>query len=198
MLFLSIPFFSLKTTTETNKMNGHQYRHALCALLTKNMICILQKVQNDAAHLICHSATYFWSLILFTGFLSNLAFCAKFLSLNHWTTKPLPISTVSSSCMFGLANSVHLLILDSFIFHPLTSYAGPPAFLCQALWNDLPYSFWHSSSVASFKSTLKTQFSPLDPKCIACVHVAVYHWFCTHVLEVPRKMMTVVLNSVFI
>ena len=43
------------------------------------------------------------------------------LPLNHWPTKPLPISLISSSCMFRHANSVRLPILDSFVFNPLTS-----------------------------------------------------------------------------
>ena len=103
--------------------------------------------------------TYLWSFVLYIGFLSNPAFSTKllFLPINHWATKSLPIYLISSA-MFHLANSIHLPILHSFIFHPLTSSSGWCTFFYQAplLWNNLPYSLWHSSSISSFKSALKT------------------------------------------
>ena len=66
---------------------------------------------------------YLRSFVLYTGFLSNPAFRTKFffLPLNHWTTKPLPVCLISSSSVFRLANSVRLPVLDSVVFHPLTS-----------------------------------------------------------------------------
>ena len=73
----------------------------------------------------CHvwPHNYLRSFVFYTGLLSNPVFSTKvlFLPLNHWTTKPLPISLISSSCMFRLTNSYLLPILYSFVFHQLTS-----------------------------------------------------------------------------
>ena len=74
----------------------------------------------------------------------------------HWTTRPLPVCLITSSCMFRLSRSARLSIVD-FVLHLLTLWsllvnAAPSSkkhhFPGTA---DLPYSLWHSSSVASFK-----------------------------------------------
>ena len=140
-------------------MNGHQYQHAvaLCALLTKKYL-----YTSKSSKWCCPP---------------QLSFCHIFLILDtlHW----LPVKSCilckillifkslnnqAPSYLYNLIQlhvrscQLCLLILDSFIFHLLTSYSGLPAFFCQVplLWNDLPYSFWHSSSIASFQSALKT------------------------------------------
>ena len=79
--------------------------------------------------------TCLWSSVLYTRFLSNPESSTKllFLLLNHSTTKPPPISLISSSCMFRLTNSARLPILDSSVLHLLTSGALA----------DSPYSIKH-------------------------------------------------------
>ena len=135
-------------------------------------------------------STYIWSFVLYTGFPSNPAFSIHFfLPSNHWTIKPLPISLISSSCIFHLANSGCLPIFNFFVFHPLTSSLLVDAPL---LWNNLPDSVPHSSSIASFKSALKTHLfsSGLWMPCLCvcvCVwvrahmHVCMYACVCVHV-----------------
>ena len=83
---------------------------------------------------------YLRSFVLYTGFLSNPAFRTKFFFIlfNQWTAKLLPISLISSSCVFRLVNSVRLPILHSFVFHPpssslpsaLLKSSGRHAFFC--------------------------------------------------------------------
>ena len=106
----------------TKYINEIDYCNSLLAGCPRNLICKLQKVQNNDARLICLT-TYLQSFVLYTGFLSNPVFSTEllFLSLNQRTAKPRSIYPVSSSCMFHLANSVCLLIHNSFLFHPLTS-----------------------------------------------------------------------------
>ena len=101
------------------------YRNSLLARCHQKLICKLQKFENNTAYLICRSSGLdSISLIplLYTGFLSNPMFNPKFfLPLSHWTTKPLHVSLISSSCMFHLTNSACLPILDFFVFHLLIS-----------------------------------------------------------------------------
>ena len=101
------------------------------------------------------------------------------------TLKLIPVSLISSSCMFRLANSVRLPTLDSFIFHPLTSnLLVRRAFFCQAplLWNNLS-CFLRKTMEGEFlpKNLLdlpsRPTFSPLDSKCFVCVRAVVCHWF---------------------
>ena len=116
------------------------YCNSLLAGCPQNLIC---KLQNNAAHLIRCSVR---SIMLYTGFLSNPTFSTKwlFLPLNRWTTKPLPISLISSRCMFSLANSIRLLTLDSFIF----SFCSPKVFWLSGLLL--------SSTISLEQSTLLT------------------------------------------
>ena len=87
-------------------------------------------------------------------------FSPKFLLLNHWTTKPLPISLISSSCiMYVPSHQLHLPAV--WLLHLPCAHlksSGQCAFFHQApfLQNYLPYSLQHSSSIASFKSTHNT------------------------------------------
>ena len=77
---------------------------------------------------------YLRSFMLCTGFLSDPAFSTKlFFSLfNHWTTKPLPISPMSSGCTFRLASFAHLPMLNSFFLSSahLKSFGWCAFFFC--------------------------------------------------------------------
>ena len=100
----------------------------------------------------CESIEQIW-----IKFFSIYVCCTSFQSLRLLFCVCLRfLSLVSSSCPFHLTNSVHLpkLRLPS----TCLKSSGQPAFFCQVplLWNNLPYSLRHSSSVASFKSALKT------------------------------------------
>ena len=117
--------------------NSHLGALKICFINFKKL-----KIMLPASSVLPGLTTYLRSFVLYIGLLSNPAFSTKllFLPLNQWTTKPFPVSLISSSCMFRLANSVRLPTLDSFIFHPLTSsLLVRRAFFCQAplLWNNL-------------------------------------------------------------
>ena len=106
---------------------------------------------------------YLWPFVLYAGSLMNAVLSTQllFLPLNHWTTKSLPVSLISSRCMFCLTNSVCLTILVYLPSVQLKS-SGQCTFYYQApfLWNNLSYSLWCSSSMASSKSALKTHLFP--------------------------------------
>ena len=80
------------------------YCNSLFTGCPKNLICKLQKVLPASTVVLPGLTTYLWSYVLYTSFLLSPAFTTKllFLPLNHWTTKPLPISAISPSCMFCL------------------------------------------------------------------------------------------------
>ena len=121
--------------------------------MPQNLIC---KLQNNAASLISHSAKS--DHIISDPLCSTLASCQIPYSVQNsssylYSTEqptPLPISLISSSFMFCLANSICLLILNSFVFHPTTS-----------------------SPLVNAPSSI---FSPLDSECLPCVHAVVCHW----------------------
>ena len=103
--------------------------------------------------------------------------------------------------MFHLTNSIHLPMLDSFIFHPLTLslLVNVPTSIKHHDSGTIHPALRHSSSVAPFNPSI----GPQDPSfssglwmpCLcACVHAVVCHWFfracgCACVLEVMRKML---------
>ena len=87
--------------------------------------CKVQKLQSSA-HPICRIArSDHLSPILCALHWLTVRSCVQykilltFKSLNNQA--PLPISQVFSSCMFWLTNSSHLLLLDSFVFHLLST-----------------------------------------------------------------------------
>ena len=73
---------------------------------------------------------------------------------DHWTTKYLSISLISSSYVFCLASSARLLVHDSFVFHQLTSslLVNVPSSIITITLKQFTQ---HASSIA-FKSALKT------------------------------------------
>ena len=96
---------------------------------------------------------------------------------DHWTTKSLSISSISSSCVFCLVNSARLLVLDSFDFHQLTS----------SLLVDVPSSiititlkqFTQHSSSMHLNLPSRHIFSALDSEYLACVCYCVCVCVCT-------------------
>ena len=109
-----------------------------------------------------------------------------FLPLNHWTTKPLPISVISPSCMFRL---IDCLSADAWLHCLAPAHlesSGQRAFFYQSplLWDKSTLlSVRRCSSIASFKSAIKTHlFSselwmpcPSAPGCVPVV-LWVYLW----------------------
>ena len=141
-------WYFLNCWTFCNQMDHHELGcHA------KRLACCLQgQGHNEGSHWI-----KIWLFLPFSPKQSADVFKIStklFLPLNHQTAKPILISLISPSSMFHLANSAHLWILDSFIFHLLTC-SGQHAFFHQAplLWNNLTNSLsvsaplWHSSSI---------------------------------------------------
>ena len=143
--------------------NSHLGALKICFINFKKL-----KIMLPASSVLPGLTTYLRSFVLYIGLLSNPAFSTKFffLPLNQWTTKPFPVSLVSSSCMFRLANSVRLPTLDSFVFHHAHLKSSGSTRLLLSSTITLEQSFLLSPknngrrvpSIESFTSSLVTHF----------------------------------------
>ena len=159
---------ALKTLICAFVLSRIDYCNSLLAGCPKKLTLKLQKVQNNAARIICRS--------------SRSDHISPVLRSLHWLPVDCRIDYKVLLLVFKALNDlapsylsdlIHLYVpsrqlrssADTRVLRlpPVRlSSAGQRSFNYQApaLWNNLPYSLRHSDSVASFKSSLKTHLFP--------------------------------------
>ena len=161
---------ALKTLISAFVLSIIDYCNSLLAGCPKQLIHKLQKVQNNAARLICRTPkfdhlspvlhTLRWLPVAHTQKNEYKLLLLAFTSVNNDGPSYLSdlLKFYFPSRQLRSSSDTRLLRIPSF---RLKSF-GQRKFLYQAsvLWNSLPISLRHSNSTSAFKSALKTHLFP--------------------------------------